>query len=276
MRRRGTSCSVEEAKRTGTPGIIGAGDICFAGLRADEPAPLLMRHPEAAGTMIEVVLGFDDRVQVVPTLDYPWRCICMLRVTAADGTQWFGTGWLAGPRLVVTAGHVVHIAERGGWVREIEVIPASDGGSRPFGSTVSRRFRSVAGWVRDQEPGLDYGAILLPDDAAYGDRLGFFGIASVEDAALAGSTVQLSGYPADKPTGTQWHHAREILRLEPTLLYYDIDTAGGQSGAPVWAEFNGRRYVVGIHRGGHVTGNSAVRLTDAVYDNIIAWNAEAR
>ncbi|HEV7372563.1 trypsin-like serine peptidase [Arenibaculum sp.] len=275
-RRHETSCSVEEAKQADTPGIVGAADICFAGLRADEPAPLLMRHPEATSTMLEVVLGFDDRVRVTPTLDYPWRCICMLRVIAADGTQWFGTGWLAGPRLVVTAGHVVHIAERGGWVREIEVIPAGDGGERPYGSTVSRRFRSVGGWVRDQTPGLDYGAILLPADAAYGGSLGYFGIASVDDQALAGSTVQLSGYPADKPTGTQWHHAREILRLEPQILHYDIDTAGGQSGAPVWAEFNAKRYVVGIHRGGHVTGNSAVRLTDAVYDNIIAWNGEAR
>lgn len=276
LHRPGGACRVEEARRAADPagGSVGASDIRFAGLGADEPAPVEMRHPEAARAVMEVVIGFDDRLQVTPTLDYPWRCVCMLRATAADGSLWFGSGWLAGPRLVVTAGHVVHIAARGGWVREIEVIPGADGAGRPFGSAISRRFRSVSGWVRDQDPGLDYGAILLPPDAAFGAHLGYFGIASLDDGDLAGNTVQLSGYPADKPTGTNWHHAREIQRVEPKILYYDIDTAGGQSGAPVWTELGGNRYVVGIHSGGHVTGNSAVRLTDTVYDNIIAWNGE--
>ena len=53
---------------------------------------------------------------------YPFRSVCLLLVTAADGTRLQGTGWLAGPRTVITAGHLVYLPSSGGWVRQAEVI----------------------------------------------------------------------------------------------------------------------------------------------------------
>lgn len=255
--------------------VIGAqtrADVRFARLDREELAPLTMREPDANRQVLEVVIGSDDRQRVTPTTAYAWRCICMLRITARDGSVWYGTGWFASPKLVVTAGHVVHIASRGGWVQEIEVVPACDGSSRPFGAVTSRRFRSVEGWVDGEQAEHDYGAVLLPQPVP---GVGYFGFAAASEEMLDGKTVLLSGYPSDKPLGTQWQHERHLQRIEPRLLYYDIDTAGGQSGAPVWTSFNGRLYAVGIHTGGMATGNSAVRLTSEVFDNLTTWSNHA-
>ncbi len=269
-----SQCTVKEAASVATNDQV-ARDVRFARLADDAPAPVEMRRPDTTRRMLEIVLGQDDRTQVTPTTDYVWRCICKLRITAGDGSPWVGTGWLAGPRLVITAGHVVHIANRGGWVSEVEVVPGADGGAAPFGSVVSRRFRTVRGWAEGQNGAHDYGAILLPPEASLGDRLGFFGVAALDDADLGAAALHLSGYPADKPVNTQWHHARSVGWVEPELIFYDIDTAGGQSGSPVWTIHNGIHYAVGVHRAGDVTGNSAVRLTEPSYDNIIAWNEQA-
>ncbi|WGW05996.1 trypsin-like serine peptidase [Tropicibacter oceani] len=269
-----SQCTVREATHAPQADQL-ARDVRFARLPDDAAAPLEMRRPDTTRRMLEIVLGQDDRTQVTPTLDYVWRCICKLRITAADGSPWVGTGWLAGPRLVITAGHVVHIANRGGWVSEVEVIPGADGAAAPFGAAVSRRFRTVRGWAEDQSGPHDYGAILLPPEASFGDALGYFGVAALDDVDLGAAALHLSGYPADKPANTQWHHARSVGWTEPELLFYDIDTAGGQSGSPVWTVRDGVHYAVGVHRAGEATGNSAVRLTDPSYDNILAWNDEA-
>ena len=47
---------------------------------------------------------------------------------------------------------------------------------------------------------------------------------------------------------------------------------GGQSGAPVYIMRAGQRYVVGIHNYGQATGNSATRVTEPVYQRLLAWS----
>ena len=224
----------------------------------------------------EVVIGSDQRKRIQNTTAFPWRTICSLKITAADDSQWIGTGWLVGPRTVITAGHCVFIRSRGGWVKSVEVIPGRDGSTRPYGECVSRSFRSVTGWTRRRRRSHDYGAIILPRDCRYGDQLGWFGYGSYSSGTLKNLMVNLSGYPGDKqPTGTQWFDARKIKKVNARSLVYNIDTAGGQSGAPVWwLKDNGQRYAVGIHTNGHSSGNSATRIVKPVFDNIKHWKAE--
>ena len=212
--------------------------------------------------------------KITITTEYPWRAICSLLMTAADGSGWIGTGWLVGPRILVTAGHCVYLQNNGGWARQIEVIPGRLGSERPFGSVMAASFRSVRGWTQNRNRHYDYGAILLPEGRRLGEELGWFGYAARSDDALSNTWVNLSGYPKDKPTGTQWFHAKEVAQVEERVLTYTIDTAGGQSGAPVWIkQADGSRYGVGIHTNGHVTGNSATRISQPVFDNIKAWKA---
>ncbi|NNF64911.1 MAG: serine protease [Acidimicrobiia bacterium] len=247
-------------------------DAWYADL-GDPAIGALLQQPETAEAVAEVVIGKDDRVRVNNTTAYPWRAICSLRITARDGSRWIGSGFLVGNRTVITAGHVVYMHSRGGWVRKIEVIPGRNGSSKPFGSCDATAFHSVKGWTQKKKRSHDYAAIILPKNCALGKRVGFFGYANYSFFTLLNMLVNLAGYPGDKPAGTMWWHARRLKWITSRTLVYNIDTAGGQSGAPVWRKKGSQRYAVGIHTNGSSGGNSATRITKPVFNNIKKWKA---
>lgn len=219
-----------------------------------------------------VIGGVDDRVQITNTHQHPWRVHAALRITAGDNSLWIGTGWFVGPRLLVTAGHVVHIKNSGvpgrdGWVKTITVVPGRNGNDQPFGAAVSGRFYSVKGWTESGDQEYDYGAIVLSEPL--GDRTGWFGFAAYANLDDVGGNI--AGYPGDKPAGTQWYHARLIHSVTDRKVFYEIDTAGGQSGAAVYRIEDGQRFGFGIHAYGGALTNSATRINQHVFDNITAW-----
>lgn len=225
--------------------------------------------PEA---LPEIVHGADDRVQIQATASYPWRVHASLRITAADNSLWIGTGWFVGPRILVTAGHVVYIKGSGvpgrdGWVKRIVVMPGRNAGTLPYGSTNSSRFWSVLGWTNNGHEEYDYGAIILNE--SLGNQTGWFGFGAWSNLDSVGGNI--SGYPGDKPTGTQWYAGRTIDSATSRKVYYDIDTAGGQSGSAVYRFYNGGRYGVAIHAYGGGTVNSGTRINGPVFNNIKAW-----
>lgn len=237
----------------------------------DAATRALVRSQTEGASILEVVIGADDRTEIVKTREYPWRCICSLKITAADGSSWIGTAWFVSPRVLLTAGHCVYIHDRGGWVKRIEVIPGRRGSERPYGSAVAVNFHSVTGWTKNQQREYDYAAIMLPDNRRFGSDVGWFGYTAKRDELLNGLRINISGYPGDKPTGTQWFHANTVTDVDPRVITYDTDTAGGQSGAPVWIVQSNKRLAVGIHTNGALTGNSATRITPEMFNNINNW-----
>lgn len=234
-----------------------------------------------AKMMTEVIIGTDNRVRINPTTAFPWRAICALKITAQNNSTWIGTGWLVGPRTVITAGHCVFMHDQGGWAKSIEVIPAQNGVNvKPYGTAVSNNLRSVTGWTQNKNRENDYGAIILPANKRLGDVTGYFGYAVRDNAYLAASVMNLSGYPGDKPSpgspkGTeQWFMSLKPKSISTRVITYDIDTMGGQSGAPVWLKVGESRVCVGIHTNGHSSGNSATRIVTEVFNNIQAWKAQ--
>jgi V8-like Glu-specific endopeptidase len=226
--------------------------------------------------MAEVVIGPDDRVQITNTSSYPWRAHASLVIQAADNSSWIGTGWFIGPRTLMTAGHVVHIKNSGvpgrdGWVKKINVMPGRNGNTLPYGSVTSTEFHSVTGWTQDGSEDYDYGAIIIPTNV--GDTVGRFSFGVYSNADLTSIAGNISGYPGDKPQGTQWYDWSNIARVTSRKVYYEIDTAGGQSGSAVYRIVNGERYAIGIHAYGDVAGNSATRITTPVFNNMVAWNS---
>jgi V8-like Glu-specific endopeptidase len=219
--------------------------------------------------MAETVCGSDERIRITPASSNPWRWICKLFITFPNGAQFVGTGWFIGARTVMTAGHCVYSKANGGWAQSIEVVPGMDGNNRPYGSQVGTSFRSVKGWLEDGKPEFDYGAIVLPN-CNLGNTVGWFGFAYMPDSDLKNLLVNTSGYPADKPYGTQWFNAGQITDVQERKIYYMIDTIGGQSGSPVWRFLNGERHAVGVHAYGGCP-NSATRITKPVFDNMLAW-----
>ena len=225
---------------------------------------------------LETIHGPDNRIQISNTNDYPWRANASLLITAADNSSWIGTGWFIGPHTLMTAGHVVFFKNSGvqgrdGWVKRIVVMPGRNGSSLPYGSVTSSNFRAVTAWTNNGDENYDYGAIIIPNDL--GNTVGTYGFGIYTDADLVASVGNISGYPGDKPTGTQWYDSRKIASVNSRKVYYDIDTAGGQSGSAVYRIINGNRYGVAIHAYGGATTNSGTRIIKPVYDNMVAWKA---
>jgi len=227
-------------------------------------------------SVLETVHGPDDRVKITTTGVYPWRAHASLLITARDGSMWIGTGWFIGPHTLMTAGHVVYIknsgvAGRDGFVRSIKVMPGRNGSTLPYGSVTTSNLRTVRGWVDDGDEDYDYGAIILSTNL--GSQTGWFGFGVYSDSTLKASVGNISGYPGDKPDGTQWYAARRIDSVGPRKVFYDIDTYGGQSGSCVYRIVGGNRYAFAIHAYGGATTNSGTRIVTPVYNNMVAWKA---
>jgi len=217
----------------------------------------------------------DERVRVRNTAANPWNGNCALVITTSTGRRAVGTGWLMGPRLVVTAGHCVHGGLGEDFYATVEVIPGANGASRPFGSQVVRtaNLRASTGWTANGAVADDYGAIILPEAfEANGVSPTVFPIAVLSDSELRDRLVSLSGYPGDKAFGTQWTDNDPVAEVLPNRLGYMLDTFGGQSGSAVIPD--GTNTAVGIHNYGGCN-NHCTRITAAVKTALDQWLAES-
>lgn len=246
-----------------------------------QPTVLDKRPPDASFAIgegrlwDETVINLDDRVPVPDVSAYPWRAICALRITSRTGQQYVGTGWLASPTLVVTAGHCVYLHQDDDWAEEITVLAGLDGSAAPrFGAVRARRFRTVDGWIEGKAAGSDYGGILL--DEPLGDEVGYFGVGALGDDQLRRSWANISGYPTDVGSARrQFFHARLLVEVNESRLFYDIDTLSGQSGSPIWfSAEDGRRIAVGIHTSGGRRENAGTRINGNVLANLRDWRRD--
>ncbi len=234
----------------------------------------------------ETVIDHDDRVRILDTELAPWRMICALRLHGGSGAGAIGTGWFIGPRTVVTAGHCVFSSQLlGGWASTIEVIPGlngngTDAGARPYGSVSSTRFSSVDRWVEKEDPDFDVGCIHLDQDK--GNEVGWFAIGALPAEELVSYLANVAGYPADRGAGAElFHDKNRVLRVGERRLFYETDSYGGQSGAPVWIhETEGAPPIaVGVHAYGvggtpaelGITANSAPRIIPEVLAKMQEW-----
>jgi glutamyl endopeptidase len=224
--------------------------------------------------VLETVHGVDNRIRVSDPSLFPYRVNASLLITARDGSQWVGTAWFISGRTLATAAHCVYIKnsgipQRDGWVKSIQVMPGRNGKKLPYGSVTSTEFWTVQGWATSGDENFDYGAIIIP--TPLGDTVGTFGFASYADATLKASVANVTGYPGDKPSGTLWYDTKQIAAVSPTKVHYDIDTAGGQSGAAVYVIKSGKRIAVAVHAYGGPTTNSGTRISASVFTNLSAW-----
>ena len=75
----------------------------------------------------------------------------------------------------------------------------------------------------------DYGAIKL--NCSIGNTTGWYGYFWTS-ASLNGLPTIINGYPGDKPL-TQWRSSGLVRVTQAQRVFYQNDTLGGQSGAPV-------------------------------------------
>ncbi len=217
----------------------------------------------------------DDGREPVPTDVLPWAAVCLLRLRRGPADQQretLATGWLAGPRVVLTAGHNLHPGggdHDAGWVREVIVQPGSAGARTPFGAQRTCVFASTRGWLDHHAREADLGALFLAHD--FPGHPGHLLIDAPRDGQVC-----VAGYPhaidAAQATGqTLYRHWGDLIENADGRLRYDVDTTRGQSGSPVLQRQGGGVVAIGVHGYGDEgtladeRGNAAVTL-DARFD----------
>jgi V8-like Glu-specific endopeptidase len=267
------------------PGVSAAArELIFKPGRADEDDII------AARLGLETVIGRDNRTRVTETDMSPWRMICSIRVTRGDLTN-VGTGFMIGPRTLLTAGHVLVSPDNPHLPTRVQVIPGLNGERTPYRSHSAERFSVHPKWSKEFSPACDVALIHLGQNL--GDELGWFRVDAKAPTEMIGHWVHVTGYPAEKkeargqetsvPLSRQacqlWHHAAPIDRFEVGRVFYRVDTTEGQSGAPIYLLDEDQNYAtptaVGIHAYGtrgtpssRAPANSGVWFNPAILDFI--------
>ncbi len=214
----------------------------------------------------------------------PHSAICQIRVPdgSAEGGL-HGSGFFIGPRLIMTAAHVVDGQS------ELIVVPGKNGGGtggsvEPFGRFKVTKFRKHDSYGTN---GSDYDMALIcvPAANAVGKGQYFDLVEELNQSRPEG--VVVSGYAArwyandviehfvnDNIDPNRQHMMGGYIRDLPTdeTFSYNIQTLGGTSGSPVyWIEDTGagpQAHMVGVHVAAHdATTNLGCRVTA----NKLAW-----
>lgn len=203
--------------------------------------------------------AIDDRERVVNPEVAPWRAICLVRVAGKAG-QYLGTGVFVSPRSVLTAAHLVD---------EAESVVVQTGSGRTWRA---KEWKVPSRW-RTLDPPADYALILFDRDV----ETASFALGPTAPEELPGLEVATAGYPGDKPAATLWYSTGQIRGVTPGRITYDLVTAPGMAGAPVWRRGERERAVmIGIHVGSGSEGKSGVQLTPAIVAAVQRWQLEAK
>ena len=140
--------------------------------------------PRAGGLSgLESIIGTDERKRILDTDLAPWRMVCALRMRGTNGSGAIGTGWLVGPKTIITAGHCVFDTRLlGGWASRIEISPGRNGPEFPYGTVASEKFASIDRWVNNKDPDFDIGCIHLNE--TLGERVGWFAVGALSPSEL--------------------------------------------------------------------------------------------
>lgn len=263
------------------------GDLVIPGPAEGAPTSfrmlrMLVSGHAAAGPL--TALGDEDRQKVPDATAAPAAMICSIEADLGQGLVPWATGWLAGPRTVVTAGHVIwHEHRPAAPFAGFRVLPGRDG-AQSLGSQDSAAFHLHPRWnaANDFPHNCDIGAIRLPQPFA---GISHFGILAASPATLQDRLVNIMGYPDALKDGTplgktqMWFHANRIRAVASGQLLYDVDTSAGQSGSPVilWPDPGGLAIgptVVGVHARGVGDGhdlNKATTITSDILQMVKAW-----
>ncbi len=236
---------------------------------------LAARGAPDAGVRAASVLGSDERIPITDTSVYPFSAVVMLELEDEFG-EVFGncTGTLIGPDSLLTAGHCLWDANAGTWGAEhIRVVPGKDSSFEPFGSQYASDWWVPDAYAETGDPDWDWGVMKLPNDFLTLDT-GWLSVAVADSETLESPELfpAIVGYPGDQPFGTMWGHVQDSFTfVEDFRLYYEIDTAPGQSGSAIWSLGEGPLLgvIVGIHTQGGSELNSGSRIDAELLDDLL-------
>ena len=217
----------------------------------------------------ESVIGPDGRAQIGNTTNYPARAIGQIEGFDSVIGNYICSGWLIDENTILTAGHCVY-PQANNIAETLEFFPGRNGGTDHFGSCFLIEVFAPQEWVVNQNEYNDWAVGQLNCDI--GETVGWFGYFSrTGKTAMKNIPARVQGYPGDQAFGTMWGMGHKILTSQKKMVYYSIDTAGGQSGSPVYQPIRPACggpcgmaiHAYGVHGGGpHGIRNHAPRITN--------------
>lgn len=239
----------------------------FTAERNDSSNPISSK-PEL---LLKNIIDSDDREEILSTSSFPWRTICKLLIKASDFYQFFGTGVVIDEFHVLTCGHNVYIAEHGGWVKSIQVIPAINDESNFCGYAWAKYMRTYASWTAFQDSRDDWAVLTL--DRKLGQYTGWMGRLTADyTSSIYNETLITAGYPLDISRGNKLcYDSAKGDRADQYNHWYYLDTYDGQSGSPVWVNLNGSNYIISIHTNSGSGLNMGTRLNYNKFDTLNEW-----
>lgn len=193
---------------------------------------------------------------------FPWRTTGKINTVG----KW-GSGTTIGPRLVLTASHVVDWTDKGAsW---LSFTPGYYDGSGPWGTYYASRvifWEKAPSSLSDKETAFDYVVLVMEDRV--GDIVGYPGYREYDNSWNDGSYWQYIGYPGELSSGERPAFQDNCI-VERTkkkkldghaafVMGHFNEFTPGQSGGALWGWWDGEDWprVVGV---GSTIGSTAVR-----------------
>ena len=204
------------------------------------------------------IIGDDTRGRLTNTTLVPYNSTVFVE---AHGRV--GSGVVIGKNTVLTAAHVVkHIINNPNKGTNF-VIPGRNGSDCPYGKFEIKSVHIPQSYL--DNPTADQDIAVLTIQPKNNRAIGEYIIPrtiKLTNSVIIGANLQMLGYPADKPWGTMWMCYGSILKETNNLIYYDMDTFKGQSGAPV---YNYANELVAVHTTGNENGNFGTKINSEHY-----------
>lgn len=161
---------------------------------------------------------------------FPHRVTCRLII---DGGMSYGSGFLVGPNVMLTAAHCVYNKEKDNEPRQFRVYPGYDDGAyNGYSCEWQAIYRSNI-WLETHDREYDWALVELKEDL--GNKIGWDGTISFSsNSSLENLSVKMIGYPKDFDLGKrQYYSEGKINDVFSKHFITSTGNKGGMSGGPI-------------------------------------------